>query len=426
MRAMTDLGTWDYLDRLVECYAGASHFMSDLRELELRLAQTSGHLSRGGVHFNDLTGFMPSRGTYKEQVARRVAWTSQHLFAMRACMVGLKLLVRDGSRWASPLMEQLRLLGFGVRETAPGESPVEVPAQERIDALLASPTSGQVWVVKGSAYGSLKRWNPDLWVNADSQSLFDMGDCRFMGGVRVPVRGMRSLLAARDLLATAFPGATVRAAYLLVNDPDCAWHFQAHDVTNVATPAAPQLPELADHAHSAEDLSSTVPLQEWFDLDTTPVLATHRQLLKLSTAGRSNDLGELPGWAGKDGWQALPMDRAGRSLSLLNELWMRQAGSQQRLVTASGTDLAAAVSKLHGVVLPKDVWRHDLEDCLERGRYIRRSFERPNTFAILPKGVARTMVFRQRMSGKERVGGPLVAQHVALQSRLWAGAPVGP
>ncbi len=406
---MTDLGTWDYLDRLVECYAGASHFMSDLRELELRLAQASGHLSRGGIHFNDLTGLMPSRGTYKEQVCRRVAWTSQHLFAMRAWVVGLKLLVRDGKGWASPLMDQLRLLGFGVRESQPDESPVEVPAQERIDALLASPTSGQVWVVKGSAYGSLRRWNSDLWVNADSQSLFDMGDSRFMGRVQVPTRGMRSLVAARDLLATAFPGATVRAAYLLVNDPDCAWHFQAHDVTGVS---------------AANVESAGLASDGWFDLDATPVLATHRQFLKTTKQGRATDLGDLPTWGGKEGWPSLPMDRAGRSLALLNELWMRQAGKQQRLVTAGGNELAAAVSKLHGVVLPKDVWRHDLEDCLERGRYIRRSFERPNTFAILPKGVARAMVFRQRIGGQERVGGPLVAQHVAIQSKLWAAAPV--
>jgi hypothetical protein len=302
-------------------------------------------------------------------------------------------------------MDQLRLLGFGVRETAPDESPVEVPAQERIDALLASPTSGQVWVVKGAAYGSLRRWNPDLWVNADAQSLFDVGDSRFMGGVRVPVRAMRSLVAARDLLATAFPGATVRAAYLLVNDPDCAWHFQAHDVTGVSGGAVQQP-------------------AGWFDLDATPVLATHRQLLRTTRNGRATDLGELPGWGGANGWPALPMDRPGRSLALLNELWMRQAGKQQRLVSVGGNELAAAVSKLHGVVLPKDVWRHDLEDCLERGRYIRRSFERPNTFAILPKGVARAMVFRQRMSGTDRIGGPVVAQHVALQSRLWAAAPV--
>ncbi len=405
--------TWDHLDRLVEAFAAAGLYVTELRELETRLARASADLLRYPGTFDDMTALLATRGPTRELVTRRVAWASQHIFGKRAWCVGAKVLVSlgEGRGWASPVLDQVRALGFvsaGERESV-GEreaevrsgADFEVPPLDKIDVVVMSPASEEVWVVKGAAYSAVRKLSPDLWLNSDRGSLFGVDD-RFMTRLFASGSQVRTLLATRDLVQTAYPGLKVRACFLVINDPGCSWHFQAHDLTS-AVPAV---------ARASRVL-----------LDRFPVVGTHREL-KERFAAAGSGLEALPDCPVDEWVSVLPADRPGRSLMLLTELWRRQVNRPRRLATARGEDLAETVGHATGVCLGRDQWRHDLEDCLERGGFVRRLPDRAGRFAVTPKGVARVLLLRQKLGASPPVGPAQLMSHVLHQSRLWAVAPV--
>lgn len=418
--------TWDQFDRLIEAYAAASLYVSELRDLETRIARAAADLLRYTGTFDDLTALLATRSPSRELMSRRIAWASQHLLQQRAWCVGSKLLVRlpGDNAWGSPVLDQLRVIGFtsaGEREsdkashaasncsTSTSEVPseneslpdFEMPSLDKLDALLASPASDEVWVVKGCSYTQARRFSPELWVNSDRGSLFGIDD-RFMTRLFAPGTQIRTLLAARDLVQAAHPQLKVRACYLVLNDPGCSWHFQAVDLTSAH-------PKLARESR--------------VHLDKFPVLATHREYAaQFSPEGLG--LAPLPGWASDDPLTALPADRPTRSLLLLQELWGRQINRPKRLSTARGDELAEAVARTTGVALGRDQWRHDLEDCLERSAFIRRLPDRPGRFAVTPKGIARLLILRQKLGGSQPVTTAQLLSHVTHMARLWAAAPV--
>lgn len=451
--------TWDHLDRLVEAYAAASLYIGEIRELETRIARATADLLRYPGTFSDLTALLATRAPTKEMITRRIAWAAQHVLGHRAWCVGAKVLVKlpiDDNAYGSPLLDQMRLLGFvsageQVAESAGGggatgktggtkgsagaggtggtggtggaggkgpgvgadkaeekgvlvaepEIDFEPPQLDKLDAMLCSASSTEVWVVRGCSYTQAARVSPELWVNSEKDSLFGIDD-RFMTRVVAPGHQIRTLLASRDLLQAAYPQLKVRACYLVINDPGCSWHFQAHDLTAAR-------PEVAR--------------QSRVKLDGFPVLATHRNFPG-HFAREGLELAPLPDWTGNDPLSALPADRPSRSLLMMFELWGRQLNKPKRLATARGDDLAEAVARTTAVALGRDQWRHDLEDCLERGGFARRLPDRPGRFAITPKGVARLLVLRAKLiSGKELTSACLL-NHVAHQARLWAAAPV--
>lgn len=405
--------TWDHLDRLVEAFAAAGLYVTELRDLETRLSRASADLLRYPGTFDDLTALLATRAPTRELVTRRVAWASQHIFGKRAWCVGSKVLVRLGDRhaWASPVLDQVRALGFvSAGEQEQGEEGLvgdgmeadfEVPALDKIDAVMISAASEEVWVVKGNAYSATRKLSPELWVNADRGSLFGVDD-RFMTRIFASGSHVRTLLATRDLVQTAFPSLKVRACFLVINDPGCSWHFQAHDLTGA-------LPGVWKERRVL--------------LDRFPVVATHREMgEKFRREGL--ELATLPEWPMDESLSVVPADRPGRSLMLLTELWGRQVNRPRRLATARGEDLAEAVGRNTGVCLGRDQWRHDLEDCLERGGFVRRLPDRPGRFAVTPKGVARVLLLRQKLGASPPIGPAALMSHVLHQSRLWAVAPV--
>jgi len=418
--------TWDHLDRLVEAYAAASLYVSELRDLETRISRAAADILRYNGSFDDLTGLLATRSPTRELMTRRIAWAAQHVLRQRAWVVGSKLLVKlpGDSGWASPMLDQMRMLGFvsaGERESEPdfsmgeaaagsadnlavvgqADSAFEVPVLDKLDAMLASAASETVWLVKGCSYTQARRLSPDLWVNSDRTSLFGVDD-RFMTRLFVSGNQLRSLLAARDLVQAAHPRLKVRAAFFVLNDPGCSWHFQAADLTSAK-------PNVSREAR--------------VHLDPFPVLATHRQF-ESHFHDEGMELAALPDWASDDPMSALPTDRPTRSLLMLQELWGRQLNRPKRLSTASGDELAQAVARRSAVSLGRDQWRHDLEDCLERSGFVRRLPDRPGRFAITPKGIARLLILRQKLGASPPVTTASLLSHITHQARLWAAAPV--
>jgi hypothetical protein len=418
--------TFDHLDRMIEAYAAASIYVSELRELETRIARATADLLRHPASFADLTALLASRSVGREAITRRVAWASQHILGKRAWIVGSKLLVKlpfADNAYGSPMLDQMRLLGFvsvgekalAARAQSPaspsgldGREPVaeiepdfEIPPLDKLDAVLASPDSDEVWVVKGCSYSQALRMSPELWVNADRDGLFGQDD-RFMACLVVPAAHVRTLLASRDLLQTAYPQLKVRACFLVINDPGCSWHFQAHDLS-------PATPDVVSGARVR--------------LDKFEVLATHRAFPD-HFAKDAFEFASLPDWAGSEPLSALPADRPTRSLLTLQELWARQLARPRRLATARADDLAEAVARNHSISLGRDQWRHDLEDCLERGGFVRRLPDRPGRFAITPRGVGRVIVLRRKLGALPDLTPAQLLNHVSHQARLWASAPV--
>ncbi len=108
----TDI-TWDHFDRLVESYAAASAYVTSLAELEARIGQACAALLASRAGISDLTSLLSTRAGSSEEVPRKIAWASQHIFGRRAWCVGQKVVLRrdGGMRASSPLVIQLNLLG---------------------------------------------------------------------------------------------------------------------------------------------------------------------------------------------------------------------------------------------------------------------------------------------------------------------------
>ncbi len=396
--------TWDYFDRLIEGYAAASAYVGSLPELEVKISRACSALLSSMPGIGDLSDLL-SGGN--DDVARKIAWASQHIFGRRAWCVGQKVLLRrdDPRRVSSPLITQLQFLGQTAvandvevdQEVLPGQSN---PAGEKIAAMLASATDSEIFVVNGCSYSQAERWSPNLWVNSDKQSLFS-SDSRFMSNLRVRRGRLATLLVARDVLKAAFPHLRVRAIFMVINDPDCSWHFQCHELEKATW----------------DSLREPI-----VNLDQFPVAATFKSFKEaFSTDG--DTFATLPVWAGENWLASIPLDRPARAIMLLNELWTRQVNKPERLVTARGADLASSVQELYGMAYNKDLWRHDLEDCLERGRFVRRTSE--STFAMLPKGVARLICLKQKFSPTAPHVPAMVLHHIARQAKLWATTTVG-
>jgi hypothetical protein len=396
--------TWDYFDRLIEGYAAASAYVGSLPELEVKIGRACSSLMTSMPGAADLTELLTGNN---DEVSRKIAWASQHVFGRRAWCVGQKVLLRrnDETRVSSPLITQLQLLGHTPvagavevdQEVLPGQSN---PASEKIAALVASAVDSEILVINGCSYTQARRWSPSLWVNVDKQSLFAQ-DARFMSNLRVRRGRLATLLVARDILKAAFPHLRVRAIFMVINDPECSWHFQCHELEKATWDSV---------------------REPFVTLDQFPIAATFKQF-KEAFATDGDTFAGMPVWAGENWLAATPVDRPTRSVMLLNELWTRQVNKPERLVTARGAELADAVQEHYGTAYGKDLWRHDLEDCLERGRFIRRTTE--GTFAMLPKGVARLICLKQKFNPTAPHVPAMVIHHIARQAKLWATATVG-
>lgn len=397
---------WAYFDELVRCYASMtahSHRMADLERDVVRACESS-RASRPGMH--DFSFLMPRTPRHRDDVVRRVAWAAQHIYKSRAWSVGQKLLARRGKQWYSPLARQIGRLGY---EPSPVNItkilqawPADVTWQDRIDAMLVEPVLDTVTLVKGISYSQAQKLSSQLWPNGDKESLFSR-DGRFLLRLFVRSDAMATLVLAKQVLSAAFPMLKVSCIFLVVDDPECSWQFQSHDVSNT-------LPEqLAGHRICLDD----------FDLDCTHF--NFADELKADTDAFSL----LPTWGGPDPLQAAPVDRPTRCLMILEEMWRRQQTRADRLVASRPSDLAEAVSQDYGIEYPPDLWRHDMEDCLERGRFIDRLPDRDSCFGILPTGVARLLLLKRRFDDDKK---PLttgsIMQTLTLQARLWAAAAV--
>jgi hypothetical protein len=461
--------SWDHIDRLIEAYAASCLFV-DARDLETRLSRAIADLQRYPATFDDLTALLSTRSPSREMISRRIAWTAQHLFACRAWTVGTKLLTKlPRDQYASPLLDQLRTLGLttrlrpgavattpvGASSAATGTQSPDTPdatntspdtdvaelevidaspftgrlAFSNIDAMLATPASDEVWVVKGCSYTQAARTSPDLWINADRTSLFGNND-RFLTNLFAPGAHVRTLLAARDLVQISHPGLRVRAAYLVANDPGCSWHFQCHDLT-AARPAVARQPKLHLDAYPIHATYRDFPAhfaREALGFAPMPDFASgggprssgglHRES---ATTPHGTTTSHAPS---ADALSALPADRPTRALLLLQDLWTRQLNRPKRLASARADDLAASVTRNAAIFMPKDQYRHDLEDCLERAHLVRRLPDHPGRFAITPKGVGRLLLLRQKLGRAPDLTTPQLLSHITHQARLWAAAPV--
>jgi hypothetical protein len=399
---------YDTFDRLIEAYATVVAYQERLPRLEQDITSTAEAITATPPSLDDFRLFFANRSGVKEETIRRMAWMSQHLCGGRAWCVGQKIILRRKreTQVISPLLQQLKRLGYQV-DNRPLEgfgdlwTQLDREKHERVDVMAVNQRTGELLLIKGQRYSRTLKVSKRLWDSPPQATLFRQEN-RFLHNVLGEGNAVRSLLFARDLLHQCCPTLSVRPLFLVLSDDSASWNFQAFDL-------------------SAERFSSITDRRT--SLDAYPTAFTHFDFASHLDAD-GDFFGTLPSLSGQDVLRAAPADRPTRCLMVMNELWDRQVGRKERLASHSQGILARAVEERYGIEYPVDLYRHDFEDCLERGRFLQRSFVKPSQFALTPKGVARLFLIRRRCNPLSVTSAPMLMDAVERQAKLWAEAPV--
>ncbi len=392
---------WDHLDDLVSTYASAYVHGDTVPELERKIVEACSSATSAPPTFDDFTSLVDTTMRSKDIVSRKIAWISQHAFGARAWSVGQKILLRK-PRLTSPLIDQVRALGIEAMpldlQRCDDVARQNFEVQTKIDALLLDMANNTIFVVKGCSYSqAMKQSNGRLVLNTGQPSLFTPSD-RLLGNVCVARSAVSALILAHLVLKSAFNHMEIRPVFMVVDDVDCGWHHQAFDL-------AP--------AFMAKLDADAVQLDEY------DAVASSLDLQGLR--GDSDALAPLPQWKTADFLAIAPVDRPTRCLMLLTALWRRQRGSGRELVPVPATALAEAVSERYGLVYPVDLRRHDLEDCLRAGGFIRRVRYAENSYAITPTGVGRIYLMKRKFYARANPDlGAHALRSIRVQAQRWA------
>lgn len=396
---------WTEIDHAVECYATVSAYQDRFPELERRLVEICEGITSRRPTMQDFSDVLIRNPQTKEEVIRKIAWACQHIFDTRAWCVGQKVLFqRKGeSKPKSPLVSQLRRLGYQ-------STPIDLlfieqvwkdfRIQDRLDAMLVDLKQGIVYLVKGCSYTQAKNHSPDLWTNRASDSLF-AHDGQFLSRLHVKSDAIGTLLLARDVIAGSFPNLKVKCVFITIDDVECTWRYQVQDLSS-ADPAKLKKTKIC--------------------LDDYDVISTHANFQELFEQD-ADAFSSLPRWAASDYLHSSPVDRPTRAIMILSEMWRTQAISK-KLCSFRAIDLAEQVQVTYKIEYPTDLWRHDIEDCLERGRFIQRAPGAGSGYAISAKGVARLLLLLRRFNPLVHLSSSSFLDTVSKHAKVWASAPV--
>lgn len=370
----------EHFDHLVDAFAALVCYQDRIPQLEAKIHSQFVHLMQTRPHFDDIASLLGRRLSNSEVTLRRTAWVAQHALKSRAYCVGNLLVSSRQTRatrtFTSPLLEQLQLLGFAAQHVELGETKRTSDrglALHRIDCLLVDVANSTVYPVMGRTMSELASfgYSPTLQT---SDSLFAPKD-REVYRIAAPAKAARTLSLATDLLRHAFPMVNVRPVFAVLADAESGWGYQLHDLSDKITND-----RLTDKA---------------VELDSTRVIASSQQYCR--EGNDLDDLEYLPRWPNSNYLDLLPVDRCARSLMVLSILWGAQKQAR-KLVSMSISELASQVEKRFLITYTRDLRRHDIEDCLERGGYVERPRFEASRFSLTARGVARILMFRRLSS----------------------------
>jgi hypothetical protein len=396
--------SWDRVDDIVDAYANVYVYGGRQLDLEREIGKACGLLAEARPTINDFT-YVLDTGFHSQSInQRRIAWASQHILNMRAWMVGPKLFEKEGRKYFSPLIEQVRVLGLPVvgdfdvqkfRRRARGRA--RYWAQSALDVILVDRVSGRIGLIKGFTWSQAKSINREVRPARAGLELFDVQD-RPIVQVIAKSEALRPLLIARELLRTACPRATVECYYMLIDDSECGWNFQLHDVSGVGLARLQQSP--------------------FYRLDDVPCKKSSRDFQEVLRAD-SDAFAKIPNWTAKDYLALVPVDRPARALMQLREIFEYQMLAPGTLAPMPAAELAKAVESRYSLFYPVNRQRHDLDAVLRGGGFVRRPRQQNNDYAITPKGIMRMMMLNQMYSPRKDFSVGDVLEAIQVQAQNW-------
>lgn len=392
---------WPYFDHLVQSFSSAYVYADRLPVLEDELAKSCLRLSNQEPTIDDFENFIAPQSLI-DRVSRKLAWTCQHALNARAWCVGQKIINTRGDSVFSPLVRQIERLGVppvvgDLTSFADWRTLARVRPKGKLDAMLVSLGSRTIYLVNGCSYSQAKKRARNLKLGESRKSLFGE-ERRYLTGVVADPRAVASLLLARAIVEASFEGFSVVPAYIVVDDPDCGWNYQAFDLRT-----------LRGERVSSDD----------FDLDDFPVLRSSIDDQAVFDAD-SDSFARLPRWGGEDPLECSPLDRTTRVIMILDALWRHQSGDNGALRFIPATQLATEVQDQRRLEYPVDLRRHDLEDSLHGNPLIQRRKSGENDYALTPTGFARLFMIRRQFNQSKNVNNNImVLDHIKRLARLW-------
>jgi len=403
---MHDEFNWDHIDDIVDVYANAYVYGARQRDLERQITSACSSLTKSRPTMHDFGFFLDTGLSGRGVVQRRLAWASQHIFNMRAWAVAPSLYEKRNRDFFCPMIEQLRVLGvpvqhFNIRSyRSKLHDKAKRWTQGGIDVFLADPVEGKIVLVKGFSWSQAKQVCSDIRPARSGLDLFDQQDRPFVR-VFAKSEALRSLIAARELLSKAVPDFSIECQYVLIDDADCSWNFQAHDVTSV----------------SYRKLRA----DKIFDLDTVPCSSSTTTMLQC-IGDDSDRFAKLPEWHSRDYLSLVPVDRPARAMMQLMEIFNNQEVVPSKLMSMPASVVADAVEKRWSIFYPANRQRHDMDGCLRAGGFVRRPRQKINEYAITPKGIARMLILKQMYIPSPDFGPQALISGIQNQAQLWFSA----
>lgn len=372
----------DNLNRYVQMHnlAVAGEELAGLtNDLESRIVKKLRQLRFGRSHLDHFNLLLDVQTRVREEQVRRLAWMSPHLTAARSVAVNAKILSIKKKSICSPIAEQVHRAGFTPsRVDLSDYAEVARRARSKVDVVNIDRRRETITVVKGIGFSQAKKLSPKMGASHVVAPIF-VSRPDVQCNINVPSEDIGALVLARDILQSMFPQLTVRALFVLLDDPDASWHFQAHDLTQVS-----------------QDWRST----DMIALDDFPPVITS---LNFKERLAENDIcfERLPNINNRHWLMGAPVDRSARSAMMLEAMIDKQQSTSE-LAAYTAADLRSTVEHAFSLFYPRDMLRHDLEDCLLRNGFVSQVIARNSThYCVTSLGIVRYHLLRGAVAGWE-------------------------
>lgn len=402
----------EHFDHLIDAFAALSCYRDRIPQLEASINRQFIQLVASRPHFDDVATLLGRRLNQAEAIERRSAWICQHAFDCRAYCVGNQIVTKrksrvDGHNFTSPLIDQIAALG-----AAP--TPIDLNLWRSqmdktgcfrtLDCLLIDLKKQRLYPVIARMLSDVRPGIRMRRINSE-ESLFGKAESEIEGAV-VSGRALTTLGISSGILRQAFPTFDVVSVLAVLDDPDAGWGFYLADVSVAAS------------------VERSAPMK----IDGMPCLMSSQRHVQ---GGRDlDDLEFLPRWPSTNYLDNLPVDRAARCLMVLSVIWQLQKQHKSRLVALQFSEIAKRVEQRFLINYSRDLHRHDIEDCLERGGYLERPRFDSSRFAMTARGVAKIVMFRRLTSPLSLTevdnGVPVnILKLVANQAKRWSQYRMG-
>lgn len=342
-----------------------------------------------------------------ELITFKTGWLAAHLWPVRPWCVGMQIVQRNGSTFRSPLVEQLTHMGHhcdgnAAQKMAEVWGGSKISHRVKLDAVCLPQVSGGGGIlVKAISYSSMRSMSPSLRSSQASGLLFPTSS-RIIHNCYADGSVLNSLSRTQALLSAACPSVKWKSFILIVDD-DFSWQFQLHDVSELCR-------EYADSTSVAIDdycVKSSVDYLDQLSKD-----ADYFQRIPHSTTGTSSPTLDMA-------LQVGPLDRYIRSMVHLGKAANEQSG-EPRLVGTDAVDFHNYMESSIGLRYPRDMRRHDLEDCLRGGGWMKRLPHRQNAYGITDAGLVRYLTMVHKYNKMAPIATDILIDMAHQQAGRWS------